>query len=338
MRHTIRAYAAEGPGQPLRPFEYSPEPLDADYVEIRVMNCGICHSDISMLHNEWAQSHYPLIPGHEAIGTVVQAGSQVKNLKVGDVVGVGWYAGSCMACPQCLSGNHNLCPNADQTIVGRHGAFAEKVRCHWAWALPLPVGLDPAKAGPLFCGGATVFTPIVEFAVKPTDRVGVVGVGGLGHLALQFLNKWGCEVWAFSSSPGKKDELLGLGAHHVVNSRSPGELSALAGTLDFLLVTVNVPLDWSAYINALAPKGRLHLVGAVLEPIPVAAFSLIGGQKSISGSPVANPTNLRLMLDFCARHQIAPIVERFPMSRANDALEHLRSGKPRYRIVLDADF
>jgi uncharacterized zinc-type alcohol dehydrogenase-like protein len=123
-----------------------------------------------------------------------------------------------------------------------------------------------------------------------------------------------------------------------VNSRSPGELSALAGTLDFLLVTVNVPLDWSAYINALAPKGRLHLVGAVLEPIPVAAFSLIGGQKSISGSPVANPTNLRLMLDFCARHQIAPIVERFPMSRANDALEHLRSGKPRYRIVLDADF
>jgi uncharacterized zinc-type alcohol dehydrogenase-like protein len=338
MKATIRAYAAEGPGQPLRPFEYTPEPLHPEHVEIKVSHCGICHSDLSMLHNEWGLSRYPLIAGHEAIGTVVQAGSQVKGLKVGDLVGVGWFAGSCMACAQCLSGNHNLCPTADQTIVGRHGAFAERLRCHWVWATVLPAGLDPAKAGPLFCGGATVFTPIVEFGIKPTDRVGVVGVGGLGHLAVQFLNKWGCEVWAFSSSAGKTDELRALGAHHVVNSRDSKELAALAGTLDFLIVTVNVALDWNAYLGALAPNGRLHLVGAVLEPIPLAAFSLISGQKSISGSPVGNPTNMRRMLDFCARHHIAPLVEAFPMSKVNDALEHLKSGKPRYRIVLAADF
>jgi uncharacterized zinc-type alcohol dehydrogenase-like protein len=338
MSDTIRAYAAEGPGEPLRSFVYTPGPLHPEYVEIRVTHCGICHSDLSMLQNEWGMTTYPIVAGHEAVGTVVEAGSEVKGVKVGDTVGVGWFAGSCMACAQCLSGNHNLCASADQTIVGRHGGFTERLRCHWAWAIPLPTGVDPAKAGPLFCGGATVFTPIVEFGVRPTDRVGVVGVGGLGHLAVQFLHKWGCEVWAFSSSAGKRDELFALGAQHVVNSRDPKQIAALAGTLDFLIVTVNVSLDWSAYLSALAPNGRLHLVGAVLEPIPLSAFSLITGQKSISGSPVGNPTNMRLMLDFCARHKIAPMVESFPMSKVNDALDHLKSGKARYRVVLAADF
>jgi uncharacterized zinc-type alcohol dehydrogenase-like protein len=211
------------------------------------------------------------------------------------------------------------------------------VRCHWLWATPLPEALDPIKIGPLLCGGITVFNPIVQCGVQPTHRVGVIGIGGLGHMALQFLNKWGCEVVAFTSSDSKREEALKLGAHRTVNSRDSAQMAKLAGSLDFILVTVNVPLDWPVIINALAPKGRLHVVGAVLEPIPVAAFSLIMGQKSISGSPVGSPSTMATMLAFCARHGIAPMVEKFPMSCVNEAFEHLRAGKARYRIVLEND-
>lgn len=230
-----------------------------------------------------------------------------------------------------------MCAKAEQTIVGRHGGFADRVRAHWAWATPLPESLDSAKVGPLFCGGATVFNPIVACGVKPTDRVGVIGIGGLGHLALQFLNKWGCEVYAFTSSDSKREEAMKLGARHIVNSRDSGAMERIKGALDFVISTVNVPLDWAAIIETLAPKGRLHLVGAVLEPVPVAAFSLIQGQKAVSGSPVGSPSIAATMLDFCARHDIAPVTETFPMSKVNDALDHLRAGKARYRVVLEND-
>ncbi len=338
MNHRIKAYAAAAKGERLKPFEYEPGPLPAEWVEIRVSHCGICHSDLSMLENEWRETTYPFVPGHEAVGTVVAAGGQVKKVKVGDTVGLGWLAGSCMACAQCLSGNHNFCPQRQQTIVGRHGGFADRVRCHWVWAIPLPSRLEVPRAGPLFCGGITVFTPMVEFGVEPTDRAGVVGIGGLGHLALQFLNKWGCEVWAFTSNDSKRKEALGFGAHHVVSSRDTAGLAKLAGTLNFIIVTVNVPLDWKALINALAPNGRLHFVGVVLEPIPLEVASLLTGQRSLSGSPVGNPTNISMMLDFCARHGIVPRTETFPMSKVNDALDHLRAGKARYRLVLENDF
>jgi alcohol/geraniol dehydrogenase (NADP+) len=337
MSTKIRAYAAPAKGQRLQPFEYDPGALGDEAVEIKVSHCGICHSDLSMLDNDWQETTYPFVPGHEAVGTVVAAGDHVKKVKVGDRVGLGWMAASCMACPQCLSGSHHLCVRREQTIVGRHGAFAERVRCHWVWAMPLPEPLEAAKAGPLFCGGMTVFTPILEFGVKPTEKVGVVGIGGLGHLALQFLNKWGCEVWAFTSSDSKREEALKLGAHHTVSSRDPAQLRKLAGALDFILVTVNVALDWEALLTALAPKGRLHFVGAVPAPVPVTVFSLLGGQKSISGSPVGSPTNMARMLEFCARHGLAPVVEQFPLSRVNEAFEHLRAGKARYRIVLEND-
>lgn len=336
MSTSIKAFAVREPHAPLEPFEFDPGSLGPEEVEIAVRYCGICHSDLSMIDNEWGMSAYPLVPGHEVVGTVVAAGDQVKNVKVGQTVGFGWTSASCMACRECLSGDHNLCPTSEATIVRRHGGFADRVRCHWAWAIPLPEQLDAAKAGPLFCGGITVFNPIVQFDVKPTDRVAVIGIGGLGHLALQFLNKWGCEVYAFTSSDSKRDEAQQLGAHHVVNSRDPAAMKKIAGSLDFVLSTVNVPLDWPAILGTLAPKGRLHLVGAVLEPIPVQAFSLIGNQTSISGSPLGSPATIAAMLDFCARHQIAPITETFPISSVNDAIEHLRAGKARYRIVLDA--
>ncbi|HSI63269.1 MAG TPA: NAD(P)-dependent alcohol dehydrogenase, partial [Candidatus Saccharimonadia bacterium] len=252
-------------------------------------------------------------------------------------VGLGWYAESCMACAQCLSGNHNLCATAEQTIVNRHGGFANRVRAHWAWATPLPEALEDISAGPLFCGGITVFNPIVQFGVRPTDRVGVIGIGGLGHMAVQFLSKWGCEVVAFTSSDSKHDEAVKMGAHQVVNSRDAAQLQKIAGSLDFIISTVNVSLPWDAILSSLAPKGRLHLVGAVLEPIPVAAFALIGSQKSISGSPLGSPATVAKMLDFTARHKIPPIIEEFPMSRVNEALDHVRAGKARYRVVLKND-
>ncbi|MGB3119653.1 MAG: NAD(P)-dependent alcohol dehydrogenase [Verrucomicrobiales bacterium] len=335
---TIRAHAATQPGNSLVPFEFDPGPLGRGEVEVQVETCGICHSDLSMLQNDWGQTTYPLVPGHEAIGTIVAADEHALGLRVGQRVGVGWFSGTCQVCPECVSGRQNLCANAAQTIVGRYGGFADRVRCHWTWAIPLPEALPAATAGPLFCGGITVFGPMVECGVRPTDRVGVIGMGGLGHLAVQFLAKWGCEVTVFSSHPEKEEEALQLGAHHVVNSRDPGAVKALAGSLHFILSTVNVPLDWSAYLAALTPGGRLHLVGAVLEPLAVPAFALIGAAKSVSGSPLGSPATVATMLEFSARHGIAPVTETFPMSQVNEAIAHLEAGKARYRIVLENDF
>ncbi len=335
---TIRAYAAREAGGRLEPFTYEAGPLGPDEVEIAVESCGICHSDLSMLDNDWGMTEYPLVPGHEVVGRITAVGGHVSHLAPGQTVGLGWYSGSCLFCPQCMSGDHNLCRSAEQTIVGRHGGFAERVRCRAEWAIPLPDGLDARSAGPLFCGGITVFNPIVQFDVRPTQRTGVIGIGGLGHLAVQFLAKWGCHVTAFTSTAAKAEEARRLGAHEVVDSRDPGALDALAGSFDFIISTVNVPLDWERYLAALGPKGRLHIVGAVLEPIPVPAFSLITGQRSVSGSGLGSPATIARMLEFCTRHGIAPRIETFPMSRVNEALDHLRAGEARYRIVLENDF
>ena len=334
MTNTIQAYAVTEPGRALEPYTYDAGELGAEDVEIAVSYCGVCQSDLSMIDNLWGMTGYPLVPGHEVVGTVVAAGDQVKNITVGQTVGLGWTSGSCLHCQQCLSGNQNLCPEAEATIVGRPGGFADKVRCHWAWAVPLPEGVDAATAGPLFCGGLTVFNPLVQYGVRPTDHVGVVGIGGLGHLALQFANKWGCEVTAFTTSDAKGEEAKTLGAHHVVNTRDAGQLKAIAGSLDLILSTVNANLPWEDYFAALAPKGRLHTVGVTPDPIPAPAFTLIGGQKSVSGTPNGSPTTTAAMLDFCARHAIAPITETFPMAEVNAALDHLRRGKARYRVVL----
>ena len=186
----IRGWAAHGAGQKLEPFTYDPGRLDSEEVEIAVEYCGLCHSDLSILNNDWGLSQYPLIPGHEVVGRVVAAGDHVKGLQIGQRVGVGWNFRSCMHCHECLTGNNNLCLKAEPTIVGHYGGFAERVRSHWAWAIPLPDTLDISSAGPLLCGAITVFAPLATFAIKPTDRAGVVGIGGLGHMALQFVNAW----------------------------------------------------------------------------------------------------------------------------------------------------
>ncbi len=330
----IKAYAAFERGGELKPFEYDPGLLKRDEVEIDVKHCGICHSDLSMINNEWGASQYPLVPGHEVVGTIASVGENVSDLKTGDWVGLGWHAGYCMTCSSCMSGDHNLCASRRPTIVGRHGGFAEKVRAKAPSVVKLPDSIDRESAGPLFCGGITVFNPLVQFDIKPTDRVAVIGIGGLGHLAVKFLNAWGCEVTAFTSSENKRTEALELGAHHTLNSRDSSEIDEASGKFDLIISTVNVKLNWNAYLGTLRPKGRLHFVGATLEPLDASVPLLLGGQWTISGSPVGSPGVIAQMLDFAARHKIEPTVEKYSFEQANDAIAHLRSGQVRYRIVL----
>jgi alcohol/geraniol dehydrogenase (NADP+) len=332
-----KAWVAKAPKQLLVLEAVNLGPLGSEEVEVAVEHCGMCHSDLSVLNNEWGISQYPAILGHEVVGRVTAVGQNTEELEVGQRVGVGWSSGSCMHCRQCKSGNHHLCPQVQFTIVGHRGGFASHIRSHWAWAIPLPEKLNYADAGPLLCGGITVFSPLALFA-KPTDRVGIIGIGGLGHMAVKFAAAYGCDVTAFTSSESKFAEARAFGAHHVLSSKDSAAIKKLSGQFDLLISTVNAKLDWDALIGTLAPNGRLHIVGFVPEPIPVAAFSLIEGQRSISGSPGGSPVAIETMLDFAARHQVAPQTEHFPMSKINEAFARLESGKARYRIVLDADF
>ncbi len=333
---TFHGWAAHASGAPLQPLSFDPGPMDAEDVEIAVEYCGVCHSDLAMVDSEWFPTNYPVVPGHEVVGTIVAVGPQAKGRAVGQRVGVGWHSKSCLHCHHCMGGEQNLCGTRQPTIIGRHGGFADKMRAHWSWAIPLPATLDPVSAGPLMCGGGTAFLPFVVHGIKPTDRVGVVGIGGLGHLAVKFAKAWGCEVTAFTSSPAKRQEALLLGAHRTVSSVDVAELKAFAGQLDFLLVTVGATLEWDALLATLAPKGRMHLVGVVTQAMSVRTSGLLSWQRSISASPTPSPAMLGQMLAFCARHGIAPQVEHFALSDVNAALDHLRSGNARYRVVLDA--
>ena len=329
----IKAYAAMEAGGALEAFSYDPGELPDDHVEVAISACGLCHSDMSMINNEWGFSSYPMVPGHEAVGKIVTVGSAVKHLKVGQTVGIGWNAKSCMHCSPCLTGSQQRCQTGVPTIISK-GGFADRIYVQDIWAVPLPDDMDAKSAGPLFCGGITVFAPMVNFGLKPTDRIAVIGIGGLGHLAVQFARAWGCEVTAFTTSMYKEQELRDLGAHHIANSRDADAMKALSGKFDFILSTVNVNLDWPTYLLTLRADGQLITVGAVDKPMGIPAFSLISGGKSVGGSDTGSPEMVARMLEFCTRHDIKPMVEYFPMEKVNDAIEHLESGKARYRVIL----
>ncbi len=331
----IKAYAAFEPHGELSAYQYEAGELSAHEVEIDVLFSGLCHSDISMIDNEWGATEYPLIPGHEVVGKIAKVGSAVTQLNKGQVVGLGWHAGFCDECTMCHSGDHNLCTSAQPTIIGHHGGFAEKVRAAANSVVVIPEGIELESAGPLFCAGITVFNPLVQFAIKPTDKVAVIGIGGLGHLAVQFLNAWGCHVTAFTSSDQKRQEALDLGADATLNSRDEAEIASAAGRFDFILSTVNVKLDWNLYVSTLAPKGRLHFVGATLEPLDLAVFPMMLGQRSVSGSPVGSPATIAKMLQFAQLHNIKPVIEKYKFADINKAISHLRSGKAHYRVVLE---
>lgn len=332
--YATNGLAATEPGGTLERITYEVSAPGTNEVIVDVEYCGICHSDLSMLDNDWGITQYPLVPGHEIIGKIEALGDGVHHLRIGDSVGIGWHCGYCNECACCNSGDQNLCATAQPTIVGHHGGFADRVKADAGAVVVIPEGLNLATAGPLMCAGITIFNPMIQFGVSSTDRVAVIGIGGLGHLAVKFLSAWGCEVTAFTSSEEKKIEALSFGAHHTLDSRDSEAIERSANSFDYLISTVNVKLDWNQYINTLKPKGTMVFVGATLEPLDLGVMPLILGQRSIAGSTVGSPAVIQEMLQFANRHQISPLVEQFPMSEANSALNHVREGKPKYRVVL----
>jgi uncharacterized zinc-type alcohol dehydrogenase-like protein len=311
MTLATQAYAVERPGGPVRVLEYEPAPLGALEVEVAVTHCGVCHTDVGMVDDEWGVSAYPVVAGHEAIGVITALGDAVDRtrLSIGQRVGVGATAGACFACEWCLDGRQHLCPDKDNTAVrGTGGGFASHVRAS-DW----------------------------RHGVRPTDHVAVVGVGGLGHLAIQFLAKWGCHVTAVSSTPGKESDARRFGAHDfVVSGEGDGDgLRRVANAFDFVLSTVSADLPWDAYVGTLRPHGTLCVVGMPDESLKVHPQSLLSGERSIVGGVTGPPAQIRLMLDFVARHGIRPAVETFSVARMDEALDHVRHGRARYRAVLE---
>jgi alcohol/geraniol dehydrogenase (NADP+) len=330
----IHGLAVHAAGAQLVAYKYDPGELKANEVEVKISHCGICHSDIHLIDNDWGFSKYPFIPGHEIVGTVSAVGKDVRDRKVGERVGIGWQADSCGICEWCRQGDEHLCANSQGVCVGRNGGYADAVRVNSRFAIPVPEGLESENVAPLLCAGITVYSPIRNHGVRPSSRVGIVGIGGLGHLGLQFARAFGAEVTALSTSTDKEEESLKMGAHHFVNTRDTAELKKIAGSLDFVLSTVSADQDWQALVNSLRPKGTLCIVGVPPSPITIGAFSLISGQKAVSGSPIGSPRDLHEMLDVAARHGVKAMTERFTMAKANDAIAKVKKGKVRYRAVL----
>lgn len=329
----IKGLAALQAKAPLVAHEFESKPLGPEEVEIEVSHCGICHSDIHLIDNDWNIGKYPLVPGHEIIGTVAGRGKQVHHLKLGQRVGVGWLAGSCLECEWCLEGEETSCAKQVATCVGRPGGFAERVTVHGEWAFPIPEELDAAGTAPLLCGGITVYTPLAENA-DASSRVGVIGIGGLGHMALKFARAMGCEVTAFSRSSDKRAEAGTLGAHRFVDSADEGQVKKAAGSIDVLISTVMADLDWERWLKVLRPKGSLVLVGASNRPLNVNPGTLLTGKKAVKGSVTGGRKRIREMLAFAARHGIAAQTETAPLAEANAAVEKIRANRARYRMVL----
>jgi uncharacterized zinc-type alcohol dehydrogenase-like protein len=330
----IRGFAAHAAGAELVSLKYDPGVLEADEVEIKISHCGICHSDIHLINNDWNISKFPFIPGHEIIGTITAVGDNVKLLKAGQRVGVGWQSDSCGVCEWCLQGRQNLCAESQGVCVGRNGGYADSIHVKAAFAIPIPEALESESAAPLLCGGITVYSPIRSHGINPTSRVGIIGIGGLGHLAVQFARVFGAEVTAFSTSAAKEEEALALGAHSFVNTRETKALKQLAGSFDFILSTINADQDLGAYIAALRPTGTFCYVGVPPNPASLAVFPLIAGVKSITGSPIGSPREIAEMLDVAARHKVKAKTERFALAKVNDAIAKVKKNAVRYRAVL----
>ncbi len=260
----IAGFAALEAKAALTPFSYEPPELGPHGVDLEVTHCGLCYSDIHLVDNDWKKSVYPFIPGHEVIGRVRERGAEVTHLEVGQRVGVGWQRSACLTCMLCLTGHENLCATQTATCVGHHGGLAQRMIADARFALPIPDALDSASAAPLLCGGVTVYSPMRRFGVTGTSRVGVIGIGGLGHMAIAILKAMGAEIVAFTSSPDKQPQAKRMGAHHCVTSTDIREIRALGSTLDLLLSTVHARLDYVTYLQTLRPNGVLVLLGGGL--------------------------------------------------------------------------
>jgi uncharacterized zinc-type alcohol dehydrogenase-like protein len=332
----IQGWAAHAAGAELSSFKYKVDDIGPNEVEVKISHCGVCHSDVHLINNDWQISKFPFIPGHEIVGKVTAVGSAVQDRKVGDRVGIGWQADSCGICEWCRKGEEHLCPKSQPTCVGRNGGYAAAIRVNSRFAIPVPEGMDSENVAPLLCGGITVYSPLRNWNARPSSRVGIVGIGGLGHMGIQFARAFGSEVTAFSTSADKAEEAKSLGAHQFVNTRDTGAVKKLASSFDLILSTVSADQDFQSFIGALRPKGTLVVLGASPSPMQISAFSLLAGQKAVAGSPTGSPTDLHEMLDVAARHNIKAITETFAMKDCNQAIERVKKNQVRYRAVLKA--
>jgi uncharacterized zinc-type alcohol dehydrogenase-like protein len=330
----IHGLAVHAAGAELLSYKYSPGELAPTEVEVRISHCGVCHSDVHLIDNDWGISKYPFIPGHEIVGTVTLVGTAVSDLKVGQRVGIGWQADSCGICEWCRQGAENLCAKSQPTCVGRNGGYADAIRVNSRFAIPVPDSLESENVAPLLCGGITVYSPLRNLLARPASRVGIVGIGGLGHLGLQFARAFGCEVTAFSTSADKEAEAKELGAHNFVNSRDSAALKAAAGSLDLILSTVSADQEFQSYVNALRPRGILCMLGASPSNLSISPFSLLSGNRTVTGSNTGSPHDLHEMLEVAALHNIKAITERFAMKDANEAIAKVKKNQVRYRAVL----
>jgi uncharacterized zinc-type alcohol dehydrogenase-like protein len=330
----VQAFAAPAPRAALQPFSYDAAPLGPEDVEIEITHCGVCHSDIHLIDDDWNRSKYPFVPGHEIAGRISAVGREVRHLAVGQRAGAGWQRSACMRCALCRTRQENLCAAQQATCVGHHGGLAERIRTDGRFVFPIPDALESAGAAPLLCGGVTVYAPLRRYRADATRHVGVVGIGGLGHLALRFAAAFGCEVTAFSSSLDKRTEVLQMGAHHFVHATDVRQVRARVHTLDLLISTVAARLDWITYLETLRPNGVLCLVGAPPGVLQIPAVQLVAGQRAICGSDIGDPATISEMLEVAARHRILPTVEVDEMGNVNAGIARLRENRVRYRLVL----
>jgi uncharacterized zinc-type alcohol dehydrogenase-like protein len=329
----IRALAAAARRGELQPFEYDSPPLGPHDALIRVRACGICHSDVHMIDDDWRISRYPLVPGHEVVGEVVEAGDALEHLPPGTRVGVGWQRSSCLRCRDCLRGNEPHCPESRSVIGDGHGGFGDHLVVDGRFAFPLPAALPTEVAGPLLCGGITVYSALRHAGMGSGQEIGVVGVGGLGHLAVQFAARLGNRVTAFTTSQDKARAAEGLGAAAVVITRDGKVPKRLERPLDILVATAPAPLDWNAYVNLLGTDGVLTFVAAS-APATLRLDALLFRRRRVAGSLIGGRAEIAEMLELAALHRIAPVVESFPMGEANAAVRKVRDNTVRFRAVL----
>lgn len=344
--HTTSAYAAHSESTPLAPFNLTRRDVGPHDVQLEILFCGVCHSDLHQVRNEWQSvmpSVYPVVPGHEIVGRVTKVGSTVKKFKAGDLAAVGCVVDADLTCPSCKANMEQFCPNAtytynspDKHLGGvTYGGYSDSIVVNEHFVLRVPANLDLAGAAPLLCAGITTYSPLRHWKVGAGQKVGVVGLGGLGHMGVKFAHAFGAHVVVFTTSPSKKEDALRLGANEVVISRDANEMQKQAGSFNFILDTVAAPHDINTYLNLLRPDGTLTMVGAPDEPLSFSVFSLIFGRKNLAGSLIGGIAETQEMLDFCGKHNITSDVEVIPIQKINEAYERLLKSDVKYRFSID---
>jgi alcohol/geraniol dehydrogenase (NADP+) len=332
--HFVSSFAALQAGGPLEPWQYQSSALGASEVDIDVTHCGVCHTDLHLMDNDFGITAFPFVPGHEAVGIVKATGSGVTHLTPGQRVGVGWQRGTCGECEWCFKGSQNLCAKSRPTCLAGYGGFAKSLRVDSYFGIPIPDALDSAVAAPMLCAGITVYCPLRRY-LRPASRVAIVGIGGLGHLAIQFARAMGAEVTAISTSQSKAAEAAMFGAHHFANSTDPEQMKKLSGSFDLILNTATANLDWSAFLATLRPNGVFCIVGGPQGPVVLPVLQMIFGQYTFAASIIGPPSEIEEMFRFAALHNIRTAIEEVPLDQVNSAMEKVRTNSARYRMVLN---